>query len=148
MKDAREKVKKFYDKHEEGLNEIHQFQLDNFTTKAKMMPIMTEYMDKSMKYSPEAIIKSMDKFVTQLKGNEVLFAQFKEQIIAAAIGISTLTMKVGAAHAEDGKPLPSGLVSYTKFLEGINDHVIERVRVAADGRTAEFINSEGVRGAV
>lgn len=46
------------------------------------------------------------------------------------------------------KPMPGGQVSYSQFLQGINDHVIERVRVAADGRSAEFLNVDGVRGAV
>jgi cell division protease FtsH len=33
-------------------------------------------------------------------------------------------------------------------LEGLTHNEIERVRVAADGRTAQFLNSEGVRGNV
>ena len=49
-----------------------------------------------------------------------------------------------AAMAE----MPSGTVTYTRFLEGINAHEIERVRVAADGRTAEFLTNEGARGNV
>lgn len=44
--------------------------------------------------------------------------------------------------------LPEGSVTYTKFMEGITSHNIERVRIAADGRTAEFLNTEGARGAV
>ena len=52
------------------------------------------------------------------------------------------------AFAEGDKPMPSGMVSYTQFMQGVNDHVIERVRVAADGRSAEFLNLDGARGAV
>lgn len=64
-KESRERVQKFYEKHEEGLSEIHSNQLDMFTTnKLSKLPILTDYMDKSMKYSPEAITKSMDKFFT------------------------------------------------------------------------------------
>ena len=44
--------------------------------------------------------------------------------------------------------MPSGSVTYTRFLEGINANEIERVRVAADGRTAEFLTNEGARGNV
>lgn len=44
--------------------------------------------------------------------------------------------------------MEGGQVTYTRFLEGVNAHDIERVRVAADGRTAEFLTSEGTRGAV
>ena len=35
-----------------------------------------------------------------------------------------------------------------QLLEFINSQEIERVRVAADGRTAEFLTNEGARGAV
>jgi cell division protease FtsH len=44
--------------------------------------------------------------------------------------------------------MEGGDATYTKFLAGINAHDIERVRIAADGRTAEFLTSEGNRGAV
>lgn len=36
--------------------------------------------------------------------------------------------------------MPQGQVSYSTFLQGVSDHTIERVRVAADGRQAEFLN--------
>jgi ATP-dependent Zn protease len=44
--------------------------------------------------------------------------------------------------------MEEGPATYTRFLEGVSAHDIERVRVAADGRTAEFLTSEGARGAV
>lgn len=55
------------------------------------------------------------------------------------------------AYAEDGAPtsiIPSGDVTYTRFMDAITNHNIERVRIAADGRTAEFLNIDGGRGAV
>jgi cell division protease FtsH len=42
----------------------------------------------------------------------------------------------------------NGQITYTKFMDAISAHTIERVRIAADGRTAEFLNTEGGRGAV
>jgi hypothetical protein len=59
----------------------------------------------------------------------------------------TLVASPGMAMAED-LPIPQGQVTYTKFMDGITSHAIERVRIAADGRTAEFLNTEGGRGAV
>jgi len=44
--------------------------------------------------------------------------------------------------------VPQGDVTYTRFMEGITAHNIERVRIAADGRQAEFLNIDGGRGAV
>jgi len=33
-------------------------------------------------------------------------------------------------------------------LEGVKEHIIERVRVEPNGRTADFITTEGMRGQV
>ena len=95
MRSTRERVGNFHEKYEEGIYEIHSSQLDNITAKKlQTMPVLTEYMDKSMKYSPDTISKSIDKFFMTLKGNEAMFIQFKEQLLAAAIGIATV-----ASHA-------------------------------------------------
>ena len=70
----------------------------------------------------------------------------KQQLLAASIALYFGAPQ--AAFAADGSPIPAGMVSYSQVLQGVNDHVIERVRVGADGRTAEFLNNEGGRGVV
>ena len=42
----------------------------------------------------------------------------------------------------------AGNVSYTTFLKGVQEHMIERVRIDPTGRTAEFLNVDGARGMV
>lgn len=44
--------------------------------------------------------------------------------------------------------MPAGVISYTTFLKGIKDHLIERVRIDPTGKTAEFLNVDGGRGQV
>lgn len=56
------------------------------------------------------------------------------------MGLSLVTPQAAFAEIMEGKPMPQGMVSYSQFLQGVNDHVIERVRVNADGRSAEFLN--------
>lgn len=41
-----------------------------------------------------------------------------------------------------------GNISYSTFLEGIKEGLIDRVRVEPNGRTADFLNPEGLRGKV
>lgn len=43
---------------------------------------------------------------------------------------------------------PGGTVSYTSFLQGVKEHLIDRVRIDPTGRTAEFLNVDGVKGQV
>lgn len=60
-------------------------------------------------------------------------------------------MVANPAFAEGGPELAkqlNGQVSYSKFLEGVKEHIIERVRVEPNGRTADFITTEGARGQV
>jgi ATP-dependent Zn protease len=60
-------------------------------------------------------------------------------------------MVANPAFAEEGSDLArqlSGQVSYSKFLEGVKQHIIERVRVEPNGRTADFITNDGARGQV
>lgn len=98
-------------------------------------------MDKSVTYTPEALIAAMQEFYENILTNPKL-GTLKTQLATAMITGSLLVPQ--AAMAE----MPSGNVTYTRFLEGINGHEIERVRVAADGRTAEFLTTEGARGSV
>lgn len=107
--------------------------------------LIDNFQDKSVKYTPEAIMASVKEFYGHMKGNTELFKNVKAQLLAASIAIA---MGPQAAFAADGKIMPEGMVSYSQFLSGVNEHVIERVRVGADGRSAEFLNVDGGRGVV
>merc|ERR1711959_529198 len=112
---------------------------------AEGQKVVDNFMDKSMKYTPEAILNSIKEFYFHMKNDTDLFKNVKSQLIAASVA---LYYAPTAAFAEGDKPMPYGMVSYSQFLQGVNDHVIERVRVGADGRSAEFINLDGGRGVV
>ena len=72
-----------------------------------------------------------------------------KQLIAGWVALETLSMAPTAAYAEPSINPPSGpAVSYTDFLTAIKEHLIERVRLNADGSKAEFINIDGGRGVV
>lgn len=43
---------------------------------------------------------------------------------------------------------PTGPVSYSTFLDSVKSGLIEKVRVEPNGRTADFINTDGGRGQV
>jgi hypothetical protein len=47
------------------------------------------------------------------------------------------------AYADTEKPIPTGSVSYSTFIEGVKDHMIERVRLFGNNQYAEFQNSQG-----
>ena len=97
-------------------------------------------MDKSIDYSPKAIMAAMQEFYENVLNNPQL-KDLKTQLTTAMILGSMATPQMAAAEGT----LPEGSVTYTKFMEGITSHNIERVRIAADGRTAEFLNTR-VRG--
>ncbi len=42
----------------------------------------------------------------------------------------------------------SGLISYSEFMQGVKNHVIERVKFLADGKSAQFLNTSGDIGSV
>ena len=87
----------------------------------------------------------MESFYKELKNKTPFAMKVKELVLGSAGALSMFA--ANPAMAVD-KIMPSGQVSYSTFLQGVNDHVIEKVRVAADGRQAEFLNVDGVRGAV
>jgi len=81
-----------------------------------------------------------------------------KKLIAAFVAYQTASMTVQPAFAEGvevvltkAQELAKNLnvqVSYSRFLEGVKEHVIERVRVEPNGRTADFITNDGARGQV
>lgn len=103
-------------------------------------------MDNALRFSPEEIVASMKEFYQNvLMSKDATMKNLSRQIIAAFVALQT-----APAFAETDPALLNinGQVTYTKFLNAVNEHVIERVRVAADGRNAEFLTSEGNRGSV
>lgn len=101
-------------------------------------------MDRATQFTPQAILASMQEFYENVLNNPQL-RDLKMQLTTAMI-TGSLVATPSMASAAD--VLPSGEVTYTKFMDAISAHDIERVRIAADGRTAEFLNTEGGRGAV
>ena len=102
-------------------------------------------MEKSMKYTPEAILNSIKEFYFHMKNDTDLFKNVKAQLLAASVA---LYFSPNAAFAEIEKALPSGLISYSQFLSGIQEHLIERVVIDATGTKALYINNDGGRGEV
>jgi hypothetical protein len=72
--------------------------------------VVEDYMEKSMKYSPEAILGSIKEFYFHMKNNTKLFQDVKAQLFAASVA---LYMAPQAALAEGEKVLPAGMVSYS-----------------------------------
>ena len=99
-------------------------------------------MDKSVTFTPEALMAAMQEFYENILSNPKMGA-LKTQLMTVMV-TGSLLGGASPAMAE----MPSGAITYTRFLEGINANEIERVRVAADGRTAEFLTNEGARGNV
>lgn len=78
--------------------------------------------------------------------------ELNKKLIAAFIAYQTATA-ASPAFADDAstaalKESLKGNVSYSKFLDGVKEHIIERVRVEPNGRTADFITADGGRGQV
>ena len=115
------------------------------------------YMDKSVEITPENILNSVREVFEDYKSNpahrELVRNMFK-QLTTGWVSVSALFGASGMAYAADqivqtaSGYMPQGNVSYTTFLRGIQEHVIERVRIDPTGRTAEFLNVDGGRGAV
>ena len=83
---------------------------------AEGQKVVDDYMEKSMKYTPEAILNSIKEFYFHMKNDTDLFKNVKAQLIAASVA---LYFSPNAAFAEIEKSLPSGLISYSQFLQGI-----------------------------
>lgn len=82
-----------------------------------------------------------------------MFSEWNKKLIAGWIAIDTMTNTTLPAYADDiiskaTMTAPAGTISYTTFLEGVRQHLIERVRIDPTGRTAEFLNVDGARGQV
>jgi cell division protease FtsH len=97
----------------------------------------------------------MQEFFEEFKNNEgrqKMMAEFSKKAITGWIVLQTALNTPMPAFA-DGEiatkmAAPGGTVSYTTFLQGVKEHLIDRVRIDPTGRTAEFLNVDGVKGQV
>jgi exonuclease V gamma subunit len=105
------------------------------------------FMDKSLQINADTILENVKQVMSQMKENASLRELNKKMIMALAA--YQTAMVANPAFAEGGSELAkqlNGQVSYSKFLEGVKEHIIEKVRVEPNGRTADFITTEGLRG--
>ena len=77
---------------------------------AEGQQVVDNFMDKSMKYTPEAILNSIKEFYFHMKNNTDLFKNVKQQLIAASVALYYMPQ---AAFAEGDKPMPYGMLSYS-----------------------------------
>jgi cell division protease FtsH len=122
------------------------------------------YMDKSVEITPENILSSVEEvyhgYKTDKGTREAILGLFRRLATGAWVPVASLLGGARMAYAADESGLataaadvaakysPAGNVSYTTFLKGVQEHMIERVRIDPTGRTAEFLNVDGARGMV
>lgn len=94
--------------------------------------VVDDFMEKSMKYTPEQILNSIKEFYFHMKNDTEIFKNVKSQLIAASVALY-YAPTAAFAEGNPNAPVPSGIVSYSQFLQGVKDHVIEKVSVGADG---------------
>ena len=100
------------------------------------------FMDKSVQINADTIMENVKMAIKHIKENEPL-KELNKKLIMAMVAYQTAAV-ASPAYAEG----LSGPVSYSTFLEGVKTGLIEKVRVEPNGRTADFINSDGGRGQV
>ena len=122
---------------------VEQIDIQQMNTEGQK--VVDDFMEKSIKYTPEAILSSIKEFYFHMKNNTDLFENVKAQLIAASVALYYAPQY---PFAEGEKVVPSGLISYSQFTQAINDDVIEKVAVGADGQKAMFVNMDGGRGEV
>lgn len=73
--------------------------------------------------------------------------ELNKKLIMAMVALQTASVASPAfADGDLTAQQLSGNVSYSEFMKGISTGLIERVRVEPNGRTADFINTEGLKG--
>ena len=123
------------------------FKINNISAESETK-VNENFMDNALRYAPEEIVASMREFYENIMmSTDSKMKTIRNQIIAAFVALQTAPM-MASAEPPSGLENIQGQVTYTKFLTAVNEHVIERVRVAADGRNAEFLSAEGNRGTV
>jgi cell division protease FtsH len=110
------------------------------------------FMDKSVQINADTILENVKRVMDHIKENPPL-QELNKKLIMALVAVQTASA-AQPAFAEDLSKAEllertlQGQVSYSKFLEGVKEHLIERVRVEPNGRTADFITNDGFRGQV
>lgn len=141
-----------------------QFQITGEKEEAEMIAGGNNYMDKSVVITPENILSSVEEvyqgYKTDKGTREAILGLFRRLATGAWVPVASLLGGARMAYAADESGLataaaeaatnysPAGNVSYTTFLKGVQEHMIERVRIDPTGRTAEFLNVDGARGMV
>lgn len=106
-------------------------------------------MDKSVEINADTIMENVKMVLNHMKKNPPL-QELNRKLIMAMVAFQTAAV-ASPAFADTEKITAqnlSGPVSYSQFLEGIQTGLIERVRVEPNGRTADFINIDGLKGKV
>lgn len=101
-------------------------------------------MDKSVQINADSILDSVKHVISNMKENKPL-AELNKKLIMAMVAFQIAAVANPAFADEELSKAQllerslQGNVSYSNFLNGIKEHVIERVRVEPNGRTADFI---------
>lgn len=106
-----------------------------------------DYHSKTMEITPENIMSSIKEAFENFKkegSTQKFIEDFNKKALMGWIALETMNMP---AYADEPTIAPpGGTVSYTNFLTGVKEHLIEKVRIDPTGRTAEFINIDGIKG--
>jgi len=106
-----------------------------------------DFHNKAMEITPENIMSSIKEAFENFKkeGSTQKFVEdFNKKALMGWIALETMSMPAYAAEPTIAPP--AGTVSYTNFLTGVKEHLIEKVRIDPTGRTAEFLNVDGLKG--
>lgn len=100
-----------------------------------------------MEITPENIMSSIKEAFENFKkegSTQKFVEEFNKKALMGWIALETMSMPAYAAEPTIAPP--AGTVSYTNFLTGVKEHLIEKVRIDPTGRTAEFLNVDGLKG--
>ena len=108
------------------------------------------FMDKSVEMNADSIMENVKTVLNHMKKNPPL-QELNKKLIMAMVALQTASI-ASPAFADTTEKITAqalqGPVSYSQFLEGVQTGLIEKLRVEPNGRTADFINTEGFRGKV
>lgn len=108
---------------------------------AEQMKEITNFMDKAIEVTPDAIMASVQEAFKDIMTNPKL-KEVKKSLAMAALSAGTVMGNVNPAMAI------SGNLSYTQFMNQINENMIKAVNIDETGRVANYLANDGGRGAV
>jgi len=103
-------------------------------------------MDQQVELTPENILKTLKDMFEDYKTNtdiKKFSEEWGKKTLIAWAAVETFMQNPAPAFAAMLQQY-----SYTTFVQQIKDHMIEKVRLDPTGRTAEFLNVDGIRGSV